>query len=264
MVASLFAEHKLRARGLSGCSSLAPEHRLNSCGPGSVLFHGMWDLAGTWIEPLSPALAGRFFTTVPLGKALPHFLSSVIKPGGRAPRDAHPPSSLGSLNLASPFPSLSLVWCLPSQGSRALRRRRGLALPGHWVHDHLSPLTPDIQHLFTRVQCDSTLINDLLGVKTHMRDRDISLFLSLIEKRLVQLLTVQAFLETQVLCRGHGGWGGEGRCRGLEDGPEQTVGFSTLQNYTSTSMLNASLMVLGQSSEDFPKKVALPQPPDNL
>ena len=60
--------------------------------------------------------------------------------------------------------------------------------------------------------------------------------------------------------------GGEGRegARGLEDGPEQTVGFSTLQNYTSTSMLNASLMVLGQSSEDFPKKVALPQPPDNL
>ncbi|XP_070306704.1 outer dynein arm-docking complex subunit 1 isoform X3 [Odocoileus virginianus] len=89
-----------------------------------------------------------------------------------------------------------------------------------------------IQHLFTRVQCDSTLISDLLGVKTHMRDRDISLFLSLIEKRLVQLLTVQAFLETQ--------------------------------NYTSTSMLNASLMVLGQSSEDFPKKVAPPQPPDNL
>lgn len=111
-------------------------------------------------------------------------------------------------------------------------RRRELALLGHWVHDHLSPLTPDIQHLFTRAQCDTTLINDLLGIKTHMRDRDISLFLSLIEKRLVQLLTVQAFLETQ--------------------------------NYTSTSMFNAALMVLGQSSEDFPKKVAPPQPPDNL
>ncbi|KAB0348474.1 hypothetical protein FD754_013331 [Muntiacus muntjak] len=111
----------------------------------------------------------------------------------------------------------------------------------HNFRGQLEKLKTNIQHLFTRVQCDSTLINDLLGVKTHMRDRDISLFLSLIEKRLVQLLTVQAFLETQVL-----------------------FGFSTLQNYTSTSMLNASLMVLGQSSEDFPKKVALPQPPDNL
>uniref|UniRef100_A0A8C6CHM1 Outer dynein arm docking complex subunit 1 n=1 Tax=Moschus moschiferus TaxID=68415 RepID=A0A8C6CHM1_MOSMO len=96
----------------------------------------------------------------------------------------------------------------------------------------LEKLKTNIQHLFTRAQCDSTLINDLLGVKTHMRDRDISLFLSLIEKRLVQLLTVQAFLETQ--------------------------------NYTSTNMFNAALMVLGQSSEDFPKKVAPPQPPDNL
>ncbi|KAM9757025.1 outer dynein arm-docking complex subunit 1 [Dama dama] len=102
----------------------------------------------------------------------------------------------------------------------------------HNFRGQLEKLKTNIQHLFTRVQCDSTLINDLLGVKTHMRDRDISLFLSLIEKRLVQLLTVQAFLETQ--------------------------------NYTSTSMLNASLMVLGQSSEDFPKKVAPPQPPDNL
>ena len=63
-----------------------------------------------------------------------------------------------------------------------------------------------MQHLFTSAQCDSTLINDLLGVKTHMRDRDISLFLSLIEKRLVQLLTVQAFLETQVVVQRV--WGG--------------------------------------------------------
>ncbi|XP_043291687.1 outer dynein arm-docking complex subunit 1 isoform X7 [Cervus canadensis] len=102
----------------------------------------------------------------------------------------------------------------------------------HNFRGQLEKLKTNIQHLFTRVQCDSTIINDLLGVKTHMRDRDISLFLSLIEKRLVQLLTVQAFLETQ--------------------------------NNTSTSMLNASLMVLGQSSEDFPKKVAPPQPPDNL
>lgn len=73
-----------------------------------------------------------------------------------------------------------------------------MAPRGHRIHDGLSPLTPDIQHLFTRAQCDSTVIDDLLGVKTHMRDRDIGLFLGLIEKRLVELLTVQAFLETQV------------------------------------------------------------------
>lgn len=62
----------------------------------------------------------------------------------------------------------------------------------------MSYLTPDIQLLFEKAQCDSSVIKDLLGVKTHLRDRDMRLFLSTIEKRLVQLLTVQAFLEVQV------------------------------------------------------------------
>ncbi|KAM5297020.1 outer dynein arm-docking complex subunit 1 isoform 2-T5 [Glossophaga mutica] len=89
-----------------------------------------------------------------------------------------------------------------------------------------------IQQLFSRAHCDSTIIDDLLGVKTRMRDRDISLYLSLIEKRLVELLTVQAFLDAQ--------------------------------GYTSTSLVNAALLVLGQSPEDLPRKAAPPQPPDNL
>nr|XP_006208739.1 coiled-coil domain-containing protein 114 [Vicugna pacos] len=96
----------------------------------------------------------------------------------------------------------------------------------------LEKLKTDIQRIFTRAQCDNTIINDLLGVKTHMRDRDIGLFLGLIEKRLVELLTVQAFLESQ--------------------------------NYHATSLPNATLLVLGQSPEDLLKKVAPPQPPDNL
>ena len=31
---------------------------------------GMWDLPGLGIEPVSPVLAGRFFTTGPPGKSL--------------------------------------------------------------------------------------------------------------------------------------------------------------------------------------------------
>ncbi|XP_037019857.2 outer dynein arm-docking complex subunit 1 [Artibeus jamaicensis] len=96
----------------------------------------------------------------------------------------------------------------------------------------LEKLKAGIQQLFTRAHCDSTIIDDLLGVKTHMRDRDISLFLSLIEKRLVELLTVQAFLEAQ----GH----------------------------PPSSLVSAALMVLGQSPEDLPKKVAQPQLSDYL
>lgn len=100
-------------------------------------------------------------------------------------------------------------------GSRDLRGKRGRASRGHRIGDRLSPLTPAIQRLFTRAQCDSTLINDLLGVKTQMRDRDIGLFLGLIEKRLVELLMVHAFLETQV--RVQRAWRGAGS-RGSEVG----------------------------------------------
>ena len=30
---------------------------------------GMWDLPGTWIEPMSPSLAGRFLSTAPPRKS---------------------------------------------------------------------------------------------------------------------------------------------------------------------------------------------------
>ena len=51
--------------GFSSCSSQALEHRLNSCGVWAQLHHGMWDFPGAETEPVSPALAGRFFTTKP-------------------------------------------------------------------------------------------------------------------------------------------------------------------------------------------------------
>ncbi|XP_047384608.1 outer dynein arm-docking complex subunit 1 isoform X2 [Sciurus carolinensis] len=90
-------------------------------------------------------------------------------------------------------------------------------------------LKADIQLLFTKARCDSSVIDELLGVKTHMRDRDMSLFLSLIEKRLVYLLTVQAFLDAQ----------------------------------NQASVTDTALLLLGQSYEDPPKKTAPLQPPDN-
>ena len=58
------------ARGLSSCGSRALERRLSSCGARAQLLRGMWDLPGPGLEPVSPALAGRFLTTVPPGKSL--------------------------------------------------------------------------------------------------------------------------------------------------------------------------------------------------
>ena len=57
------------AQGLSSCGSQALEHRLSSCGARAQLLHGMWDLPRPGTEPVSPALAGRFLTTVPPRKS---------------------------------------------------------------------------------------------------------------------------------------------------------------------------------------------------
>ena len=49
-------EHRLQTR------------RLSNCGSRAQLLCGMWDLPRPGLEPVSPALAGRFSTTAPPGK----------------------------------------------------------------------------------------------------------------------------------------------------------------------------------------------------
>ena len=56
ITASLVAEHRLQMR------------RLSSCGSRAQLLRGMWDPPRPGLEPVSPALAGRFSTTAPPGK----------------------------------------------------------------------------------------------------------------------------------------------------------------------------------------------------
>ena len=56
VAASLVAEHRLQMR------------RLSNCGSRAQLLRGMWDPPRPGLEPVSPALAGRFSTTAPPGK----------------------------------------------------------------------------------------------------------------------------------------------------------------------------------------------------
>ena len=55
IAASLVAEHRLQIR------------RLSSCGSRAQLLRGMWDLPRPGLEPVSPALEGRFSTTATPG-----------------------------------------------------------------------------------------------------------------------------------------------------------------------------------------------------
>ena len=56
VAASLVEEHRLQIR------------RLSNCGTRAQLLRSMWDPPRPGLEPVSPALAGRFPTTAPPGK----------------------------------------------------------------------------------------------------------------------------------------------------------------------------------------------------
>ena len=68
IAASLVAEHRLQTR------------RLSSCGSWAQLLCGMWDPPRLGLEPVSPALAGRFSTTAPPGKPLHKVLRTTTFP----------------------------------------------------------------------------------------------------------------------------------------------------------------------------------------
>ena len=61
ITASLVVEHRLQTR------------RLSNCGSRAQLLRGMWDLPRPGLEPMSPALSGRFSASVPPGKPLSFF-----------------------------------------------------------------------------------------------------------------------------------------------------------------------------------------------
>ena len=74
VAASLVAEHRLQMR------------RLSNCGSRAQLLRGTRDPPRPGLEPVSPALAGRFSTTAPPGKPERSYLrgtSSLLKPSGR-------------------------------------------------------------------------------------------------------------------------------------------------------------------------------------
>ena len=82
-VDSLVVEHRLYGaqasvvviHELSSHSSWTLEHGLSSCGAQAYLLHGMWNFLSPDIDPMSPALAGGFFTTEPPEKPCCFYLA---------------------------------------------------------------------------------------------------------------------------------------------------------------------------------------------
>ena len=75
IAASLVAEHRFQTR------------RLSSCGSRAQLLRGIWDPLRPGLEPVSPALAGRFSTTAPPGEPFSMFNWDVQ--GGRTRTGEH-------------------------------------------------------------------------------------------------------------------------------------------------------------------------------
>ena len=73
LVAASGGHSSSRCAGLSLWRPLVAEHRLqtrrlSNCGSRTQPLRGMWDLPRPGLEPVCPALAGRFPTTAPPGK----------------------------------------------------------------------------------------------------------------------------------------------------------------------------------------------------
>ena len=71
IAASLVAEHRLQT------------HRLSSCSPRAQSLRGMWDPPRPGLEPVSPALAGRFSTTAPPGKPPTQLFKLILRKEAR-------------------------------------------------------------------------------------------------------------------------------------------------------------------------------------
>ena len=80
----------LRSTGFRCVASVVVAPGLSSCGSRAQLLHGMWDLPGPGIEPVSPALAAGFLTTAPRKSLHAHFC-----PASGPTRDSTPPKQAG-------------------------------------------------------------------------------------------------------------------------------------------------------------------------
>lgn len=57
-----------------------------------------------------------------------------------------------------------------------------------------------VNSIFSKMECDRSVIEDLLGSSTGISENNIMSYLGLVEQKTNELLTVQAFLNSKVTC----------------------------------------------------------------
>ena len=110
VAASLVAEQRLQTL------------RLSSCGPRAQPLRGMWDLPRPGLEPVLPALAGRFSTTAPPGKPQGEELLQVLYVRYQYPGRIHILKKHVGLGLTETHFSLSCTLRRPAANERCSPR----------------------------------------------------------------------------------------------------------------------------------------------
>ena len=153
IAASLVAQHRLQTR------------RLSSCGSRVQLLRGMWDLPRPGLEPVCPALAGRFSTTAPPGKPRSYFWALR---GRCAPRCFPSINSFNSQDLLR-----ECLLCSLTGGEAETRRSSGGRTTAgvsrcRAAHHALWP-PPFYQHSTLRIGPGSHLSQEIpLGMSDHL------------------------------------------------------------------------------------------------
>ena len=152
ITASLVAEHRLQM------------HRLSNCGSRAQLLRGMWDLPRPGLEPVFPALAGRFSTTAPPGKPPANFILTKLREKASKAFKCHRKllsyCSAASLAVISHLFQKITVNQLVEKHLNLIKLLRGLLQDGRGIRrgDHL----PHHKYIKTTSTCGTSPTEHLL------------------------------------------------------------------------------------------------------
>uniref|UniRef100_A0AAX7VVC2 ODAD1 central coiled coil region domain-containing protein n=1 Tax=Astatotilapia calliptera TaxID=8154 RepID=A0AAX7VVC2_ASTCA len=93
----------------------------------------------------------------------------------------------------------SLLQDIDEQLEGVLSQRKANENRASIISEILDKTKTGVNNIFTKVECDRSAIEDMLGSSSGITENNIMSYLSLVEQKTNELLTVQAFLSTKVI-----------------------------------------------------------------